>query len=89
MNIPALVFGGLVATLYGTIFHLIRGGNLARLFVYIILSWIGFWSGHFLAQSIGIGFVNIGTLYLGFASIFSILFMIIGYWVLFGRSSAQ
>lgn len=87
MNIPSLVFGGIIATLLGAIFHLIRGGNLTRLLVYILLSWAGFWTGHFLAQQFGFEFINIGTLNLGIATIGSLLFMIIGYWLFFGRSS--
>ena len=89
MNIPTLIFGGLIATLYGAIFHFIRGGSLGRMFVYIILSWAGFWLGHFLAQRFEWGFVNVGSLNLGISSIASIVFMIIGYWVFFGRSSAN
>ena len=87
MNIPTLIFGGLIATLYGTIFHLIRGGSLSRLLAYIIISWAGFWTGHFLAQIFGIGFVSVGSLNLGISTIASFIFMIIGYWVLFGRTS--
>lgn len=89
MNIPTLIFGGLIATLYGAIFHLIRGGGLGRLITYITLSWAGFWAGHFLAQRFEFGFVNVGSLNLGIATITSFIFMIIGYWVFFGRSSAE
>jgi hypothetical protein len=89
MNIPTLIFGGLIATLYGAIFHLIRGGGLNRLIAYIIISWAGFWLGHFIAQRFEIGFINVGSLNLGIATITSFIFMIIGYWVFFGRSSAN
>ena len=89
MNIPTFIFGGIIATLYGAIFHLIRGGGIGRLITYILLSWAGFWLGHFLAQRYGFGFVNVGSLNLGIATITSFIFMIIGYWVFFGRSSAE
>lgn len=89
MNIPTLIFGGLIATLYGAIFHLIRGGGISRLIAYIISSWAGFWFGHFIAQRYELGFVNVGSLNLGIATITSFIFMIIGYWVFFGRSSAS
>lgn len=88
MNIPTLIFGGLIASLYGAIFHLIRGGGMVRLITYIILSWAGFWFGHFLAQRFEFGFVNVGSLNLGIATITSFILMIIGYWVFFGRSSS-
>jgi hypothetical protein len=87
MNIPSLVFGGLIATLYGAIFHLVRGGGLGRLIAYILFSWVGFWAGHFIAQRFEIGFVNVGTLNLGIATIASFVFMLLGYWIFFGRSS--
>jgi hypothetical protein len=89
MTLPTLIFGGLIATLYGTIFHLIRGGGLGKLFVYILLSWVGFWSGQFIAERINLEFLNIGTLHLGIATITSIIFMIIGYWILLGRASSE
>jgi len=89
MNIPTLIFGGLIATLYGAIFHFIRGGNPGRLIAYILISWSGFWAGHFLAERLEIGFVNVGSLNLGIATITSFAFMIIGYWVFFGRSSTE
>jgi hypothetical protein len=89
MNIPTLVFGGLIATLYGALFHLVRGGNLGRLLIYIILSWLGFLSGHFLAQRFDLRFFSIGSLNLGIATIGSLLFLVLGYWIFFGRASAE
>lgn len=85
MNIPTLIFGGLIATLYGAIFHFIRGGNLGRLITLIIISWAGFWAGHFIAESLDIGLVSLGTLNLGIATISSFIFLIVGYWIFFGR----
>jgi uncharacterized membrane protein YeaQ/YmgE (transglycosylase-associated protein family) len=87
MNIPTLIFGGLIATLYGAIFHLVRGGSLWRLVTYILLSWAGFWLGHFLAERFDISIINLGSLNLGIATISSFIFMLIGYWIFFGRSS--
>ena len=89
MNIPTLIFGGLIATLYGAIFHLIRGGSLGRLIAYILISWAGFWAGHFLAQRFAFGFVSVGSLNLGSATISSFVFMIFGYWIFFGRISTK
>jgi hypothetical protein len=89
MTLPTFIFGGIVATLYGAIFHLIRAGGLGKLLVYILLSWAGFWAGHFLAERIGWSFLNIGSLHLGIATISSVIFMIIGYWILLGRSPSE
>jgi hypothetical protein len=89
MTLPTLIFGGLVASLYGAIFHLIRGGGLGKLILYILLSWAGFFLGQFIAERTGLEFINIGALNLGIASITSILFMIIGYWIFKGRSQPE
>jgi hypothetical protein len=89
MTIPALVLGGLIATLFGAAFHLLRGGGLGQLITYIILSWIGFWAGQFIAERLNWGFLSIGQLHLGIATISSILLMILGYWVIFGRAQSE
>ena len=81
MTIPAVIFGIIISTLYGSVFHLIRGGNLGRLILYIILAWLGFWIGHFIAEWLNWEFLNVGPLHLGVASIFSWFFMIIGAWI--------
>ncbi len=86
MNLTSLIFGGLIATLYGAIFHLIRGGGIGRMIVYIILSWVGFWIGQYLAERQNWDLIDIGSLHLGVASISSLLVMIIGHWVLLGRA---
>ena len=81
MSIPSIVFGFLIATIYGVIFHLIRGGNFGRLILYIILAWIGFWIGQFLANQLELTFLRVGSLNLGMATIFSIITILIGYWL--------
>jgi hypothetical protein len=89
MTLPSLIFGGVIATLYGAVFHLIRGGGPGRLIIYILLSWMGFWLGQFIAARLNWGFIEIGSLHLGIASISSILLMIIGYWILLGRTAGE
>lgn len=89
MTLPTLVLGGLISTLYGAAFHFLRGGGLGQLLTLIILSWIGFWAGQFIAERLAWGFIEIGQLHFGIATISSILFMILGYWILFGRTSPE
>ncbi len=86
MTLTTLIFGGLIATLYGALFHLIRGGGIGRMFMYIILSWVGFWAGQFLAEQQNWNIFKIGTLHLGIATISSLVVMIMGHWVFLGRS---
>jgi hypothetical protein len=81
MTLPSLIFGIVLSSLYGAAFHLIRGGSFGRLLLYLILAWSGFWVGHFLAEQLGWNFASVGSLNLGMASIVSILFLIVGYWL--------
>jgi hypothetical protein len=81
MTLPAILFGILVSTFYGALFHLIFGGNLGRLILYILFSWAGFWAGHFLGYSQEWVFLKLGTLQLGTATIGSLIVMAGGYWL--------
>jgi len=81
MNLPGLLLGFVLSTLYGAIFHLWRGGGLGRLLLYIILSWIGFWSGQFLANNLGWTFITVGSLHLGLATLGSLILLLLGYWL--------
>jgi len=62
MTLPAFLFGVLVSTLMGAVFHLWKDGGLGRLLIYVILAWIGFWAGHILGVSMGWTFLSIGPL---------------------------
>jgi hypothetical protein len=81
MTLPAFLFGMLVATVYGTSYHLIRGGGPGKLVLDVIFSWIGFWLGNILASFTGWTFWSMGPLHLGFASIASLLIIILGNWL--------
>lgn len=81
MTLPALVLGFILSTLYGAIFHLWRGGGPGRLSLYLLLSWLGFWIGHIEAKYLGWTFFSVGPLHLGMATVSSIVFLGIGYWL--------
>jgi hypothetical protein len=81
MTLPAFLLGMLIATLYGTAFHLWRGGSLGRLILLVILAWFGFWAGQWIAQRMGWTVLSVGPLHLGLATIFSFLFLALGYWL--------
>ena len=81
MTIPSLLLGILLSTLYGSVFHLFRGGGTGRLLLYVILAWIGLWVGQLIASHFGISFIKVGTLHLGVATISSWLFIGIGHWL--------
>jgi hypothetical protein len=81
MSLPAFLFGFLISTLYGSAFHFWRGGGLGRLVLYIILAWAGFWTGQFLASRMGWTFGSLGPLHLGMATLVSLAFLGLGYWL--------
>lgn len=81
MTLPAFLFGLLVSTLYGAAFHVWRGGSFWRLVLYIFLSWGGFWAGHFLGGRMALEFGKIGPLQLGMGTLFSMIFLGVGYWL--------
>jgi hypothetical protein len=81
----SLILGLILSTLYGAIFHFLRGGGSGRLILYLVLSWIGFIAGHFMASYFKINFDKVGELHLGLASIGSILFILVGYWLSLGQ----
>ena len=81
MTLPAFLIGFLVSSIYGAAFHLWRDGGLKRLFLYLILSWVGFWTGQVLATFLGWEFASYGPLNLGLATIGSILFLFVGHWL--------
>ena len=89
MTLPAIIFGGLLSTFYGAAFHVIRGGGFGRLIVYIVLSWIGFWIGQFIAERFNWNIISVGTLHLGIATLTSLIFMLIGYWLFLGKATKE
>jgi uncharacterized membrane protein YeaQ/YmgE (transglycosylase-associated protein family) len=81
MSIPTLFLGLILSTLYGALFHLWRGGNAGRLLLYIILAWIGFWLGQFIGNYLNVSFDTLGQLHLVIATLGSLIFLAIGYWL--------
>jgi uncharacterized membrane protein YeaQ/YmgE (transglycosylase-associated protein family) len=80
MALPSLLFGFLISTLLGAILHLILGGGFGRLVLYIILGWIGFWSGQGIASHFGWSFDRLGELHLMTDSALCVLFILVGYY---------
>ncbi|MBO9310111.1 MAG: hypothetical protein J7551_10050 [Chloroflexi bacterium] len=70
MPSPPVVFGFLLATLYGALFHLIFGGSTRRLALYLLAGWLGFAIGQifgtvFEVNALAIGVLNTFTATLG------------------------
>jgi uncharacterized membrane protein YeaQ/YmgE (transglycosylase-associated protein family) len=81
MSIPTLFLGLVLSTLYGSLFHLWRGGNAGRLLYYLVMAWIGFWLGHLIGNLLNVSFDNIGQLHFVFATLGSAISLGIGYWL--------
>jgi hypothetical protein len=81
MTLPALLFGFLVSTLMGAVFHLWKDGGLGRLLLYLVLAWIGFWAGHLLGNRFGLTFASLGPLRLGMALLVGAATVYAGYWL--------
>ena len=81
MTLPAILFGIALSTAYGTAFHFWKDGGLSKLFLYIILAWLGFWIGHFIGGKIGWNFAAVGPINTGLATLGSALFLFVGDWL--------
>jgi hypothetical protein len=81
MTFPAVILGLILSTLYGAGFHLWKGGSLGRMVLYLILAWLGFWAGQLLASLFGWTFDRVGGLHIAAASVGSLLFLGVGYWL--------
>jgi len=82
----SIVLGFLLATAYGTLFHLLIGGPARRLFLYVVVSWLGFTIGHFIGGILLLNWFQLGPLNLLSASVGSWI-ALFGSWWLAGRSS--
>jgi len=81
MTIPSLVFAALIASLYGALFHLFRGGGSGRIFLYLLFSWVGFVLGHLIGIWQEWILLPIGQLNLGMSTLGSFVVLVGGDWV--------
>lgn len=81
MFLPIVLLGLVLATLYGAAFHFWRGGGVGRLVLFILLSLVGFWLGHWIVGAQGWNLLRVGTLQVGGGTFGSIIFLLIGNWL--------
>ena len=62
MNIPALFFGIIIATICGVLFHIFRGGRLSRLLLYVATAWVSFFAGQLVSEWISWRVLRFGSL---------------------------
>jgi hypothetical protein len=78
MSLPTILFGIVLSTLYGSVFHFLRGGNSRKLLIDLALAWAGFWVGDSLGWYMGWTFWSVGVLNAGTGTITSLAFLLIG-----------
>jgi hypothetical protein len=66
---PSLVFSFILATLFGSTFHFIAGGDARRLALLLMAAWTGFALGQIAGELLNLDIANIGPLYLVSASL--------------------
>jgi hypothetical protein len=81
MTLPTLLFGLLVALLYGALYHLIRGGGFWRLLFFFSLSIAGFIAGHWIGIWREWTFLPLGSLNLGLSTLGSFILLAFGDWL--------
>lgn len=81
MTFPSFVLGFFISTLYGALFHLWKNGGPVKLAFFTVLSWAGFWAGHFAASFLNINFMDIGPLHFGMATLCAAVVIGLGHWL--------
>lgn len=62
MNAPSIFLGTLIAIACGLVFHLIRGGRISRLGLYMATAWVAFFVGHMVGVWLEWDFMRLGSL---------------------------
>jgi hypothetical protein len=88
MMTPHYLFALALATFFGALFHLVRGGGAMRLLLYLACSWAGFAVGQVVAPLIGLNLPVVGPFHVVEAASFALLFMV-GATVLMLKEPAQ
>ena len=81
MSLPAILFGIVLSSAYGTAFHFYKSGGWNKLILFLVLAWAGFWTGHVVGGLIGWTFASIGPLNAGMGTLGAALFLFGGEWL--------
>ncbi len=81
MTLPSLIFGALIATLLGALFHLWKDGGPAKLLLYQTLAWVGFFGGDVVAAHWGWTWGKIGPLAVVPGILGALIFLAIGHYL--------
>ena len=81
MTTPSYLLAVVLSTLYGALFHVVRGGSGRRLLLYLMAGWTGFSVGHQLSPIIGVSIFPIGHLNVGLATLGAGLALLLSGWL--------
>lgn len=76
-----LVLGFLLASIYGGAFHLIFGGPIRRILVYLFAAWLGFFIGQFIGDFFNFEILKLGKIHLVSASVGAWLALVAAWWL--------
>ena len=76
-----VIFVFLISTAYGAGFHLLVGGRLAMVPVYLVCAWLGFAIGHFVGEWLGMTLLRLGIVQLLAGSVGAWSLLILGRWL--------
>ncbi len=85
MSLPAVYLGLLISSLLGASFHLLRGGTLSRLLLYLGTAWLAFFMGQWISTLLHWELGRVGSLNL-FPAILATLVGLIAASILAGPS---
>lgn len=77
-----VVLGFLLATAYGALFHLLVGGGINQILLYIVLAWLGFVVGHLVGGWLGVNWLQVGSIQLFSATVGTWLLLFATRWLI-------
>lgn len=75
------VLGFLLASAYGAIFHLVFGGSIRRIFLYLAAAWAGFFIGQLAGDFLNFELLKLGKIHLVSASAGAWLMLLAAHWL--------
>lgn len=78
---PGFMFSFLLATAYGAGFHLLFGGGVRKLALYLGAAWIGFAVGQWASAAFSLSLMDVGPVHTFTASLGSWLALVLSHWL--------
>jgi hypothetical protein len=76
-----LVLGFLLATIYGAAFHVVFGGPLKRIVLYLGAAWFGFFIGQFAGDFLNFELLKLGKIHLVSATVGAWAMLLAAWWL--------